>query len=199
MQARPSAAVAVPTGLRIDGARLRSRLKQLGSNSGGLARPTRAASAASRCQSEIARHVIHSSRGQWTSVATCTLTQSVIYSRAGYPCATTCCRHDRQSHRHTTDGRKRRHSWRIAGLEALRTLAESRCSGPSGRSKSISGASDDQVYPARVAFTTMIFVRCKNGAGPNKIGDARMDHLATDCKVLLRVMLNAASKVERTR
>ena len=56
----------------------------------------------------------------------------------------------------------------------------------------VSGAGHDAVYVARVAPTAMIFVPCKDGISHNEIEDARPDHLAAGCEVLLHAMLEQA-------
>ncbi|MBL8325609.1 MAG: Zn-dependent hydrolase [Rubrivivax sp.] len=56
----------------------------------------------------------------------------------------------------------------------------------------VSGAGHDAVYLARLAPTGMIFVPCKDGISHNEIEDARPEHLAAGCDVLLQVMLERA-------
>ena len=56
----------------------------------------------------------------------------------------------------------------------------------------VSGAGHDAVYAARLAPTSMIFIPCKDGISHNEIEDARADHLAAGCNVLLQVMLSRA-------
>ncbi|SPS00231.1 Zn-dependent hydrolase [Cupriavidus taiwanensis] len=58
----------------------------------------------------------------------------------------------------------------------------------------ISGAGHDAVYLARVAPAAMIFVPCKDGISHNEIEDARPEHLEAGCNVLLRAMLDAATR-----
>ncbi len=57
----------------------------------------------------------------------------------------------------------------------------------------VSGAGHDAVYVARLAPTAMIFVPCKDGISHNEIEDARPEHLAAGCNVLLHAMLEAAN------
>ena len=59
----------------------------------------------------------------------------------------------------------------------------------------VSGAGHDAVYMARLAPTGMIFVPCKDGISHNEIEDARPEHLAAGCNVLLHVMLQRAGVV----
>jgi beta-ureidopropionase / N-carbamoyl-L-amino-acid hydrolase len=56
----------------------------------------------------------------------------------------------------------------------------------------VSGAGHDAVYLARLAPTGMIFVPCKDGISHNEIEDAKPEHLAAGCDVLLQVMLERA-------
>ena len=56
----------------------------------------------------------------------------------------------------------------------------------------VSGAGHDAVYVARVAPTAMIFVPCKDGVSHNEIEDAKPEHLAAGCNVLLHAMLSRA-------
>jgi N-carbamoyl-L-amino-acid hydrolase len=56
----------------------------------------------------------------------------------------------------------------------------------------VSGAGHDAVYVARVAPTAMIFVPCKDGVSHNEIEDARPEHLAAGCNVLLHAVLTRA-------
>jgi N-carbamoyl-L-amino-acid hydrolase len=48
------------------------------------------------------------------------------------------------------------------------------------------------VYVARVASTAMIFVPCKEGISHNELEDAKPEHLAAGCNVLLQAMLSRA-------
>jgi len=57
----------------------------------------------------------------------------------------------------------------------------------------VSGAGHDAVYVARVAPTAMIFVPCKDGLSHNELEDAKPEHLAAGCNVLLHAMLSRAS------
>jgi N-carbamoyl-L-amino-acid hydrolase len=59
----------------------------------------------------------------------------------------------------------------------------------------VSGAGHDAIYAARVAPAAMIFVPCKGGISHNEIEDARADHLAAGCNVLLHAMLERARVV----
>jgi beta-ureidopropionase / N-carbamoyl-L-amino-acid hydrolase len=56
----------------------------------------------------------------------------------------------------------------------------------------VSGAGHDAVYVARVAPTAMIFVPCKEGISHNELEDAKPEHLAAGCNVLLHAMLSRA-------
>jgi len=56
----------------------------------------------------------------------------------------------------------------------------------------VSGAAHDAVYMARVAPTAMIFVPCEGGISHNEIENARPEHLAAGCDVLLRAVLQRA-------
>jgi beta-ureidopropionase / N-carbamoyl-L-amino-acid hydrolase len=56
----------------------------------------------------------------------------------------------------------------------------------------VSGAGHDAVYVARVAPTAMIFVPCKDGLSHNELEDAKAEHLAAGCNVLLHAMLSRA-------
>lgn len=60
----------------------------------------------------------------------------------------------------------------------------------------VSGAGHDAIYAARVAPAAMIFVPCKDGISHNEIEDARADHLAAGCNVLLHAMLERAGVVD---
>lgn len=53
----------------------------------------------------------------------------------------------------------------------------------------VSGAGHDAVYVHSVAPTAMIFVPCKDGISHNEIEDAKSEHLAAGCNVLLHAML----------
>jgi N-carbamoyl-L-amino-acid hydrolase len=59
----------------------------------------------------------------------------------------------------------------------------------------VSGAGHDAIYMARVAPTSMIFVPCEGGISHNEIENARPEHLAAGCNVLLNVMLERAGVV----
>jgi N-carbamoyl-L-amino-acid hydrolase len=56
----------------------------------------------------------------------------------------------------------------------------------------VSGAAHDAVYMARVAPTAMVFVPCEGGISHNEIENARPEHLAAGCQVLLRAVLATA-------
>ncbi len=59
----------------------------------------------------------------------------------------------------------------------------------------VSGAGHDAIYAARVAPAGMIFVPCKDGISHNEIEDAKPEHLAAGCNVLLHAMLAHAKVV----
>ena len=59
----------------------------------------------------------------------------------------------------------------------------------------VSGAGHDAVYVNRVAPSAMIFVPCKDGISHNEIEDAKPEHLAAGCNVLLHAMLEQAGVV----
>ncbi len=61
--------------------------------------------------------------------------------------------------------------------------------------KIISGAGHDSVYMSRVAPTAMVFVPCKDGISHNEIEDAKPEHLAAGCDVLLRAVVERANAV----
>jgi N-carbamoyl-L-amino-acid hydrolase len=56
----------------------------------------------------------------------------------------------------------------------------------------VSGAGHDAVYLAGVAPTAMIFVPCKDGLSHNELEDAKVEHLAAGCNVLLHAMVSRA-------
>ena len=56
----------------------------------------------------------------------------------------------------------------------------------------VSGAGHDAIYAARLAPSGMIFVPCKDGISHNEIEDAKPEHLAAGCNVLLLAMLERA-------
>jgi N-carbamoyl-L-amino-acid hydrolase len=58
----------------------------------------------------------------------------------------------------------------------------------------VSGAGHDAVYVARVAPAAMIFVPCKDGISHNEVEDAKPEHLAAGCQVLLDAMLASAGR-----
>jgi N-carbamoyl-L-amino-acid hydrolase len=59
----------------------------------------------------------------------------------------------------------------------------------------VSGAGHDAIYTARLAPSGMIFVPCKDGISHNEIEDAKQEHLAAGCNVLLHAMLEKAKLV----
>jgi N-carbamoyl-L-amino-acid hydrolase len=59
----------------------------------------------------------------------------------------------------------------------------------------VSGAGHDAIYLARVCPTGMIFVPCEGGISHNEIENAKPEHLAAGCDVLLQVMLERAGTV----
>ena len=61
--------------------------------------------------------------------------------------------------------------------------------------EAVSGAGHDAVYMARLAPAGMIFVPCKDGISHNEIEDAKPEHLAAGCNVLLHAMLERAKVV----
>ena len=56
----------------------------------------------------------------------------------------------------------------------------------------VSGAGHDAIYTARLAPSGMIFVPCKDGISHNEVEDAKQEHLAAGCNVLLHAMLEKA-------
>ncbi len=59
----------------------------------------------------------------------------------------------------------------------------------------VSGAGHDAVYTARLAPSGMIFIPCKDGISHNEIEDAKPEHVAAGCNVLLRAMVERAGVV----
>ena len=59
----------------------------------------------------------------------------------------------------------------------------------------VSGAGHDAIYMARIAPTSMIFVPCEGGISHNEIENAKPEHLAAGCNVLLEVILERAGTV----
>lgn len=59
----------------------------------------------------------------------------------------------------------------------------------------VSGAGHDAIYTARLAPSGMIFVPCKDGISHNEVEDAKQEHLAAGCNVLLHAMLEKAVPV----
>jgi beta-ureidopropionase / N-carbamoyl-L-amino-acid hydrolase len=57
----------------------------------------------------------------------------------------------------------------------------------------VSGAGHDAVFIAGVAPAAMIFVPCKDGISHNEVEDAKPEHLAAGCDVLLQAILKASS------
>lgn len=58
----------------------------------------------------------------------------------------------------------------------------------------VSGAGHDAIYAGQVAPAGMIFVPCKDGISHNEIEDARPEHLAAGCDVLMQAMLERAQQ-----
>jgi beta-ureidopropionase / N-carbamoyl-L-amino-acid hydrolase len=56
----------------------------------------------------------------------------------------------------------------------------------------VSGAGHDAVYMAKLAPTGMIFIPCKDGISHNEVEDAKAEHIAAGCNVLLHAMLERA-------
>ena len=56
----------------------------------------------------------------------------------------------------------------------------------------VSGAGHDAVYVAGVAPAAMIFIPCREGISHNELEDAKPEHLAAGCNVLLHAMLSRA-------
>ena len=56
----------------------------------------------------------------------------------------------------------------------------------------VSGAGHDAVYMAQLAPSGMIFIPCKDGISHNEIEDAKPEHIAAGCNVLLHAMLERA-------
>jgi N-carbamoyl-L-amino-acid hydrolase len=59
--------------------------------------------------------------------------------------------------------------------------------------RNIDGAGHDAVYVASQLPVAMIFLPCKDGISHNEIEDAKPEHLAAGCNVLLDAMLHAAA------
>ena len=59
----------------------------------------------------------------------------------------------------------------------------------------VSGAGHDAVYMAQLAPAGMIFIPCKDGISHNEIEDAKPEHIAAGCNVLLHAMLERAGVV----
>ena len=53
----------------------------------------------------------------------------------------------------------------------------------------VSGAGHDACYISRVAPTAMVFVPCENGISHNELENAKPEHLAAGCNVLLQAVL----------
>jgi N-carbamoyl-L-amino-acid hydrolase len=62
----------------------------------------------------------------------------------------------------------------------------------------VSGAGHDAIYAARLAPSGMVFIPCKDGISHNEIEDAKPEHIAAGCNVLLHAMLGQA-KVSPSR
>jgi beta-ureidopropionase / N-carbamoyl-L-amino-acid hydrolase len=56
----------------------------------------------------------------------------------------------------------------------------------------VSGAGHDAIYLASVCPSGMIFIPCKGGISHNEIEDAKEEHIAAGCNVLLQAMLDLA-------
>ena len=50
----------------------------------------------------------------------------------------------------------------------------------------------DSLFMSLVCPISMIFIPCKDGISHNELGDAKPDHLAAGCNVLLHAMLSQA-------
>lgn len=61
----------------------------------------------------------------------------------------------------------------------------------------VSGAGHDAIHLARVCPTSMIFVPCEGGISHNETENARPDHLAAGCDVLLHAMVERAGRAHR--
>ena len=60
----------------------------------------------------------------------------------------------------------------------------------------VSGAAHDAVYMARIAPTAMVFVPCEGGISHNEIENARVEHIAAGCNVLLHAVLDRAGRTQ---
>jgi N-carbamoyl-L-amino-acid hydrolase len=56
----------------------------------------------------------------------------------------------------------------------------------------VSGAGHDAIYAGQMAPAGMIFIPCKDGISHNEIEDAKPEHVAAGCNVLLHAMLERA-------
>ena len=56
----------------------------------------------------------------------------------------------------------------------------------------VSGAAHDAVYLSRVAPAAMVFVPCEGGISHNEIENAKPEHLAAGCSVMLHAVLETA-------
>lgn len=56
----------------------------------------------------------------------------------------------------------------------------------------VSGAGHDAIYAGQLAPAGMIFIPCKDGISHNEIEDAKPEHVAAGCNVLLHAMLERA-------
>lgn len=63
-----------------------------------------------------------------------------------------------------------------------------------GHRDMVSGAGHDACYVARVAPTAMIFIPCKDGLSHNEEEHAEPEHIVAGCDVLLRAVLERASR-----
>ena len=58
----------------------------------------------------------------------------------------------------------------------------------------VSGAAHDAVYMSRIAPTAMVFVPCEGGISHNEIENARPEHIAAGCNVMLHAVLRRAER-----
>jgi beta-ureidopropionase / N-carbamoyl-L-amino-acid hydrolase len=61
----------------------------------------------------------------------------------------------------------------------------------------VSGAGHDAIYMARICPTSMIFVPCEGGISHNEIENAKPEHLAAGCNVLLQAVVERAGLAHR--
>jgi N-carbamoyl-L-amino-acid hydrolase len=85
-------------------------------------------------------------------------------------------------------------SYSAIGFHAGCIDAVARAAGKLGYSNMpvVSGAGHDAVYMAGLAPSGMIFIPCKDGISHNEIEDAKPEHIAAGCNVLLHAMLERA-------